>query len=72
MSDEANDSAPGDLILAYERPENYNGEGTQVLLAGFNVRWMRQAQFERLLARTKEWMKANLPDSADSDSSEDF
>ena len=66
------DSAPDDLILAYERPENYNGEGTNVLRAGFNVSWVTQAQFEHLLARTKEWMKINLPALADPDSGKDF
>ena len=50
-------SAPGDAILAYERPENYDGKGTVVLFNAFNVRWMDADSFQAALKRTQEIIK---------------
>jgi len=46
--------APGDAILAYERPENYDGKGTVVLFNGMNVQWMDADSFQAALKRTQE------------------
>ena len=55
---------PGDLIRAYERPENYRNKGTCVLLVNGSVRWMDRPQFENLLKRTLEARK-KAPKTAD-------
>ena len=49
--------APGDLILAYERPEINRGEGTNVLYVAGNVAWVTMAEFNRDLQRTREYIK---------------
>jgi hypothetical protein len=48
---------PGDLISAYERPDNYRNKGTCVLLVNCSVKWMDKPQFENLLKRTLEAQK---------------
>lgn len=48
------DSADGNLVLAYERPENYGGRGTIVLHVAGNVEWVDIATFERLLLQTRD------------------
>ena len=54
---ELGSSAPGTLILAYERPEINRGEGTNVLyVAGF-VKWVKMREFRRDLQRTQEYIK---------------
>ena len=53
--------ARGDLILAYERPENYRGKGTCVLYRSFSVTWVNRPQFERDLARTQKYLRDHAP-----------
>jgi hypothetical protein len=50
---EVTDSFDSACIVAYERPENYKGEGTNALMVQGNVTWMSQAEFEFRLQRTK-------------------
>ena len=50
-------SAPGDLIMAYERPEINRGEGTTVLYVAGYVKWTKMPQFRRELQRTQEYIK---------------
>jgi len=49
--------APGRCIRVYERPENYGGKGTAVLLASAAVRWMDAAEFEREQKFTHDWLE---------------
>ena len=44
--------ADGELIRAYERPENHRNKGTCVLLVSGVVTWMDMPQFKALLRRT--------------------
>ncbi len=50
---------PGDALVAYERPEINNNEGTHILTFGYSVRWVTMAEFRKQLARTQELMKGS-------------
>ncbi len=52
-------NAPGDLIMVYERPENYRGKNTNVLYADGRVEWVDKNTFEARLRRTQDWVKEN-------------
>ncbi len=39
-------------VLAFDRKENHDGEGRNVLFIGCNVEWMREERFRRELQRT--------------------
>jgi prepilin-type processing-associated H-X9-DG protein len=45
---------PHEIVLAYERPENYRGKGTVVLFADGHVRWLPMPLFQRVLQRSKD------------------
>ncbi|MCY2929296.1 MAG: hypothetical protein NTV86_07325 [Planctomycetota bacterium] len=47
------DPAPSQRVWAYERPEIYGNEGTNVLFLDGSVRWMPMAAFRRALATGK-------------------
>jgi prepilin-type processing-associated H-X9-DG protein len=49
--------APSDLVLAYERPENHNGEGTNVLYADLHVGHVDMFSFQESLKKTQEYLK---------------
>ncbi|MDY7011795.1 MAG: DUF3352 domain-containing protein, partial [Planctomycetota bacterium] len=49
-------SAPGSLIMAYERPEINKFQGTNVLYVDCHVAWVTMEQFQRDLAKTQEWI----------------
>jgi prepilin-type processing-associated H-X9-DG protein len=44
------------IILAYERPEFYDGEGTNVAFVDGSVTWMAMKDFQAALKRTKQFM----------------
>ena len=48
---------PEEAVLAYERPENYKGEGTNVLFADTHVEWVSMEEFARRLARSEQLLK---------------
>ena len=41
-------------IVVYERPENYNGEGTAAAYADGPVEWMPADKFKEALAKTEK------------------
>ncbi len=43
-----------EFVLVYERPENYDGRGTNVLFADGSVRWMSTEEFEEAKRRTEK------------------
>ena len=43
-------------VLAYERPENYKKEGTNVLYADEHVEWVKMEEFEKQLKATQDWI----------------
>jgi len=45
------DDVSGDMIMLYERPENYKGKGTNVVYADGSRQWMDIKEFDRALAR---------------------
>ncbi len=45
---------PGDVMVAYERPEINDNEGTNILTYGCTVQWVTMDEFRRELARTRE------------------
>jgi len=49
----SDDPADSGLILLYERPEYYGGEGTVVAFADGHVEFLSMAEFEQALADTK-------------------
>ncbi len=51
-------SLDGDLIMVYERPENYGNRGTLVCHTCGSVTWMDMEEFEAALERTKKAIKA--------------
>lgn len=57
------DSAPANLIQAYEKPENYKdspwGQGTLVMYKYYVVEWMDIKDFEESLDRTHKWLAEN-------------
>ena len=50
-------SAPGSLMVAYERPEHYKGKGTWILTYGSSVRWVDMADFRREQERTRKFIE---------------
>ena len=48
---------PGNLMIAYERPELNKNEGTCILTYGSWVRWVDMAEFRRQLDRTQRFVK---------------
>ncbi len=57
----SNDLSPdGELVIAYERPENYHGslsgQGTLVLQTHYGVNWMELEDFQEALERTHKWL----------------
>ena len=61
----ANPDSPGQLIRAYERPENYHNKGTNVLFADGRIGWISRPEFEQALERTKEYIKTAESDTED-------
>ena len=53
-------NAPGQLIMAYERLENYKGRGTFVLYVSGAVSWLDRKEFDKALKRTKEYLKKTV------------
>jgi len=49
--------APGQLIMAYERLENYKGRGTYVLYVNGAVAWLDRKEFDKALKSTNEYLK---------------
>jgi type II secretory pathway pseudopilin PulG len=49
--------APPNLILAYEPPQINNNEGAAVLFTDYSVRWVKMAEFQKLLKQTEEYIK---------------
>lgn len=47
-----------EIILAYEKLDTYDGEGTFVLQADLRVRWVEAKEFDKLLAKTTEYAGA--------------
>ncbi len=43
----------GNLIRAYELPENYGNKGTNVLLVSGQVRWVDMSTFKQMLAKSR-------------------
>lgn len=41
-------------VVAYERPENYDGAGTNVAFADGHVEWMEREEFEAALDRSEK------------------
>ena len=52
-------SAPADLIMVYEKPENHKGKGTIVLFADIHIEVVDMPRFRELLKKTEDWLKAN-------------
>ncbi len=50
------DSAPADLVMAYENPKHYKGEGTTILFADTHVAFHDMETFKKALAETEEWI----------------
>ena len=48
---------PPTFVLAYERPENYQGRGTNVLFADCHVEFLPAKEFRQQLDRTKEELR---------------
>ena len=48
---------PAEMILFYERPENYGNKGTAVLFVDGHVQWMDMSAFQAALKRTQEAIK---------------
>ena len=44
----------GVAMIAYEKPENYDHEGTHVLFVNGSVRWVNISEFNRLLAEAEK------------------
>ncbi|MFB3891388.1 MAG: hypothetical protein ACE15C_05120 [Phycisphaerae bacterium] len=49
--------APGNLIQAYEKPEDYGGKGTAILRHDTSVSYVDIKEFKKLLQATQEWLK---------------
>ncbi|KKK96240.1 hypothetical protein LCGC14_2664740, partial [marine sediment metagenome] len=47
----------GNMLMAYERPENYRNEGTNVLTYQGSVQWMDMATFREALARAEKFIR---------------
>jgi prepilin-type processing-associated H-X9-DG protein len=52
---------PVGCVLAYERPENYENRGTNVLFVDGSVQWMAMKDFQEALAKTRERNKKEAP-----------
>jgi prepilin-type processing-associated H-X9-DG protein len=48
--------APPDLLIAYERPENHNGEGTNVLFADLHVQHLDTYSFQEAMKKTQKYL----------------
>jgi hypothetical protein len=51
-------SADAGLIVAYEKPEFYKNEGTNVLFVGLHVGWLDMKEFQALLKKSQEAIAA--------------
>jgi hypothetical protein len=49
---------PHETIMAYERPENFGGRGTNVLFVSGRVKFLKTSQFQELLKRTNQYVKS--------------
>jgi prepilin-type processing-associated H-X9-DG protein len=50
-------AAPADLICAYERPENHNNQGTNVLYADLHVGYLDMNSFQQTLKKSQEYAR---------------
>ncbi len=53
------ETAPGTLVMAYEKPEINGNEGTNVLYADGRVAWVDMETFKKELAATEKWLAEN-------------
>jgi prepilin-type processing-associated H-X9-DG protein len=56
---DSTNNVDGSLICAYERPENYQKRGTNVLYADGHVTWRTLAQFQMDLTKTQLYLAKN-------------
>lgn len=48
---------PGGIMIAYEKPEMNDGEGTNILTSHYSVQWVSMERFERELQKTRAYLK---------------
>ena len=61
-----------DLLLAYERPENHNGDGTNVLYADLRIAHLDMYSFQEALKKTQEYLKEHPAKGKAKEKGDDF
>ena len=57
--------SPSEVIVAYERPENYKGKGTIAVFLDAHVEWMDMERFKEALKRSEKLLKGESDDDTE-------